>query len=177
MNKTTWPLTIFGGLVVLFVVGLMLNPKHVPSPLIGKPAPIIQAQDFISQQPFDSTELNQAWLLNAWASWCSGCYLEHEHLLSLAKTQPGLVIVGLNYKDKAAEAQQWLAQHGNPYTKVVFDPDGRIGMDWGLIGTPETFLIDAQGRVVDKWMGALTPERIAQSLLPALSKLNQQDAP
>jgi cytochrome c biogenesis protein CcmG/thiol:disulfide interchange protein DsbE len=172
MKKASWPLWIFGGLVALFVLGLMLNPRHVPSPLVGQMAPALQGTDLLSEQQINSADFNQAWLLNAWASWCSGCYLEHSHLMELTKTQPDLVVVGLNYKDQAGDAKAWLEKHGSPYQHVIFDPTGRIGMDWGLIGTPETFLIDAQGRVVDKWMGALTPERIERSLLPALQKLD-----
>lgn len=173
MKRTSWPLLIFVLLIILFVFGLLLNPRHIPSPLVGQMAPSLKGQDFISGEWVDMQNNNQAWLLNAWASWCRGCYIEHPHLLELAQ-QHDVLLIGLNYKDQSADAQAWLSQHGNPYHWIIEDPSGQIGLDWGLIGTPETFLIDAQGRVRDKWMGALTPERIEQQVLPAWQKIQQE---
>lgn len=171
MKRASWPLIIFLLLSLLFAVGLMLNPREVPSPLIGQQTPSLDGQQLDTSTSFQPEVLqHQAWLLNVWASWCTGCLTEHPLFKQLAQ-QPGLVLVGLNYKDEAKAAQDWLNLHGNPYDYVITDPQGRLGLDWGVYAVPETFLIDAQGIVQRKWIGALTQQQIEQELLPAWRSL------
>lgn len=167
MNKASWPLWGFVVLVVLFSAGLWLNPTKITSPLIGQTHPTLVGVQLENNKPFDAAQLeHQAWLLNVWASWCVGCRQEHPQLITLSQ-QPGLVLVGLNYKDDRDEAQSWLQKYQNPFDYMVQDLDGVIGLDWGVIAVPETFLINAQGRVQAKWSGALTDDMIEQQVLPA----------
>lgn len=173
MNKASWPLGLFGLLVVLFSVGMFLNPKSVPSPLIDKPHPPLNGLLLNGTEFNDQTLQHQAWLLNIWASWCVGCRREHPQLLALAQ-QPGLVLVGLNYKDTAESARDWLTQHQNPFDFVIQDPQGLIGLDWGVIALPETFLIDAQGKVRAKWTGALSEQQVQQEVLPLWQSLQRE---
>lgn len=172
MKRASWPFIGFVLLVMLFSIGLMLNPRDVPSPLINQPAPSLAGHLLGSSQPFHHEDyLNQAWLLNVWASWCTGCFVEHPEFIRLKKDYPNVVLIGLNYKDTTEQAQAWLSQYGNPYDAVVEDNSGRLGLDWGILGVPETFLIDAQGRVRAKWTGALTEARMAQEVIPAWQAL------
>lgn len=176
MKRASWPLIIFLLLSLLFAVGLMLNPREVPSPLIGQPAPALKGQLLATTEAFQIEELHhQAWLLNVWASWCVGCLVEHPLFKQLVQ-QPGLVLVGLNYKDESQAAQDWLNTHGNPYDYVISDQQGRIGLDWGVYAVPETFLIDAQGIVQRKWTGVLTQQQIDQELLPAWRSLKTTES-
>lgn len=156
MNKKLLiPLGLFIGLLVLFAVGLRLNPREIPSPLIGKPVPEFTAPVLGQAASFSPAQLQgKVWLLNVWASWCSSCRQEHGVLLELARQQR-VPLVGLNYKDTDAEAQQWL-NAGNPYQVVPVDAQGKIGIDLGVYGTPETFLIDRAGVVRAKHVGPLT---------------------
>lgn len=156
MNKKLLiPLGLFIGLLVLFAVGLRLNPREIPSPLIGKPVPEFTAPVLGQAVSFTPAQLQgKVWLLNVWASWCSSCRQEHGVLLELARQQR-VPLVGLNYKDTDAEAQQWL-NAGNPYQIVPVDAQGKIGIDLGVYGTPETFLIDRAGVVRAKHVGPLT---------------------
>jgi cytochrome c biogenesis protein CcmG/thiol:disulfide interchange protein DsbE len=176
MNKAGWPLWLFVLLVMLFSIGMFLNPKSVPSPLIDKPHPPIEGA-LINDGFFDDTKLkHQAWLLNIWASWCAGCRQEHPQLLALSQ-QPGLVLVGLNYKDTQQDADDWLQQNQNPFDYVIQDPQGLIGLDWGVIAVPETFLMDSQGIVRAKWTGALTEHQVQHEILPMWRSLNQEATP
>jgi len=174
VKKYLWPLGIFLVMLVFLAVGLRLDPREVPSPLIDKPAP-----------PFDLPVLQQAgrrfspaemrgkvWLLNVWASWCVSCREEHPHLVALSK-QKLIPLLGLNYKDEPQAAARWLAQFGNPYDFSVEDRDGRIGIDYGVYGVPETYLIDREGVIRYKRIGVLTPEILAEKVLPLARKLQQ----
>ena len=146
MNRFVLPLAVFILLVGLLGYGLRLDPKLVPSPLIDEPAPEFSLIMLEAPTRRLSTRdmLGQVWVLNVWASWCVGCREEHEVITRLA--QSNLVsVIGLNYKDKPAEAVAWLQQFGNPYATSLIDRDGRIGIDWGVYGVPETFVIDAEG--------------------------------
>jgi len=156
MNKKLLiPLGLFVGLLVLFAVGLRLNPREIPSPLIGKPVPAFTAPVLGQTVSFSPAQLQgKVWLLNIWASWCSSCREEHGVLLELARQQR-VPLVCLNYKDTDTEAQQWL-NAGNPYQIVPVDAQGKIGIDLGVYGTPETFLIDRAGVVRAKHVGPLT---------------------
>lgn len=167
------PLGLFFGLVAFLAVGLKLDPREVPSPLIGKPAPAFVLTRLDNAQKTIRREdlLGKVWMLNVWASWCVACREEHPLLMQFAARQL-LPIYGLNYKDSRAEGQQWLARFGNPYTASLFDGDGRVGIDWGVYGVPETFIIDQQGTIRFKHIGPLTPEVLRSRVEPLIRKLN-----
>ena len=167
------PLIIFGLLVVVLGVGLTLNPRLVPSPLIGKPAPVFELPLLNQSGVFSDKDLKgHITLVNVWASWCYACRQEHETVKHLAKS--GLRIIGLNYKDKKQDAQQWLAQLGNPYQVVVADVDGRVGIDWGVYGAPETFLVDEQGIIRHKVIGPVSSQDNYDALMQAIKKLTDK---
>lgn len=194
MNKFVWPLVGFALLVILLAVGLNLDPREVPSPLVGKPAP-----DFSLEQvgepgkrfgPKDMA--GKVWLLNVWSSWCVSCRQEHPLLVDFA-AQGKVPVVGLNYKEVRGDAEldtsgmtpaaetvmarkragQWLADHGNPYTLSVLDVDGRVGIDYGVYGVPETYVIDKAGVIRYKQIGPITPDVLGGKILPLIGELNK----
>lgn len=166
------PFIVFVVLAIFFYVGLSRNPREVPSPFIGKPAPAFaQPQLFEPAKTFAPADMQgQVWLFNVWASWCASCRDEHPHLVELAKTKR-LPIVGLNYKDQPDAAKAWLAQLGNPYTLSAIDPEGKIGIDYGVYGVPETYLIDRAGIIRHKQTGPVTPEVWREKFEPLLKEL------
>ena len=168
------PVAIFIVLVVFLAVGLKLDPREVPSPLVGKPAPAFELP--VLHQPdkrFTPSDMRgKVWLLNVWASWCVSCREEHPVLVGLAK-RGVMPILGLNYKDKGDEATAWLKQFGDPYDLSVVDSDGRIGIDYGVYGVPETYLIDAQGVIRFKQIGPVTPAVLEQKILPLAAALKK----
>ncbi len=166
------PLGVFLALSGFLGAGLFLNPGKIPSPLIGKPAP-----DFQLPRLHDPTQLvsnrdleGKVWMLNVWASWCVSCRYEHPLLVELARQQI-LPIYGLNYKDKRDEAIDWLRKFGDPYNHSVYDPDGRVGMDYGVYGVPETYVIDAEGVIRYKHIGPITAEALQNAILPLIREL------
>ncbi len=166
------PLAIFALLVALLFRGLSLDPKIVPSPLVGKPIPAFSLTrlDDPTATISDADFKGKVSLLNVWATWCVSCRGEHEVLVQLART--GQVdIYGLNYKDNRADAQRWLTQLGNPYIANAFDSDGRVGIDWGVYGTPETFIIDREGIIRHKHVGPITIEILKEEILPIVARL------
>ena len=172
MLKYLIPLVLFFVLVVFLAIGLGRDPHEVPSPLINKAAPTFRLSQLKDpSKTFSSEDMRgKVWILNVWASWCAPCLEEHPRLLELsrAKTVP---IVGLNYKDGRDAALKWLARHGDPYSTVVIDPEGRVGIDYGVYGVPETFVIDRQGIVRYKHIGPVTPEALQDRILPLVSRL------
>ena len=169
-----WVSGVFAALVVLLAVGLTLNPREVPSPLIGKPAP-----DFtlpLLQQPdktFSQKDmLGKVWILNVWASWCAPCIAEHPVVSELAK-QGSAPVVGLNYKDARENALPWLKRHGDPFYLTVSDVAGRIGIDYGVYGVPETYVIDKRGVIRFKHIGPLSREVAQQKVQPLVKELSQ----
>ena len=166
------PLAIFIVLVAFLYRGLSLDPKRVPSPLVGKPMPefsLPRLQD--ASATLGDTDLKgKVSILNIWATWCVSCRAEHEVLLQLAKSS-NVDIYGLNYKDERAKAQQWLVQLGNPYVANAFDADGRVGIDWGVYGAPETFIMDQQGIIRHKHIGPLSVDALNNEILPLIAKL------
>jgi cytochrome c biogenesis protein CcmG/thiol:disulfide interchange protein DsbE len=160
--------------VGFLAVGLRLNPREVPSPLIGKAAPAFDLP--VLHQPdkrFSPADMRgKVWLLNVWASWCESCRDEHPLLVELSK-KGTLPILGLNYKDKSEDARLWLKRFGDPYQLSVADADGRIGIDYGVYGVPETYLIDAQGVIRYKRIGAITPAVLQEKILPLLAELKK----
>lgn len=168
------PLAIFLVLAGFLYVGLGLNPREVPSPLVDKPAPAFQlAQLGRPDQSFSRDDMKgKVWMLNVWASWCTACREEHPLLVEIAR-QGTVPIVGLNYKDKPDAAKQWLAQWGDPYKLSVQDPVGRTGIEFGVYGVPETFLIDKNGVIRFKQIGPITPKVWQDKMLPLIRQLEQ----
>lgn len=169
--KFLLPLAVFVVIAAFFTAGLRLDSTLVPSPLIGKSAPSFNLPQLHADgsmfKPADYHGKN--WVLNVWASWCAACLDEHKLLMQLAAD--GVELVGLNYKDQPAAARRWLRDWGNPYTLTAVDDEGRAGIDWGVYGVPETFVIDRSGKIRFKHIGPLTKETIAAELLPLLGAL------
>jgi cytochrome c biogenesis protein CcmG/thiol:disulfide interchange protein DsbE len=164
------PLIIFAALALLLAVGLTLNPRELPSVMVGKPAPQFKLDRLDAPGQFSPDALKgQAWLLNGWASWCSACIQEHPELNRISREQQ-ITIVGLAYKDQDKDAKEWLQIRGNPYAVVVADRDGKTGIDYGVYGVPETFVIDKKGRITYKHIGAVTPDVFKNILQPELQK-------
>jgi cytochrome c biogenesis protein CcmG/thiol:disulfide interchange protein DsbE len=174
MNRYLIPFGVFLVLVAFLAVGLRLNPREVPSPLIGKPAPAFQLAQLHEngKQLAKQDMLGQVWLLNVWASWCVSCREEHPVLLELAKRNV-VPIYGLNYKDKRDDALGWLKQFGDPYALSIVDRDGRVGIDYGVYGVPETFVIDKAGVIRYKQIGPVTPQALKDKILPLVQQLQQ----
>jgi cytochrome c biogenesis protein CcmG/thiol:disulfide interchange protein DsbE len=174
MTRIVLILGAFGLLVLLLAIGLQLNPREVPSPLINKPAPAFELPQLASPaEKLSPQDLRgKVWLLNVWASWCVSCRDEHPLLVELSRTK-AVPIYGLNYKDNRADALAWLKQFGNPYTASVMDVDGRIGIDYGVYGVPETYLIDRAGVIRYKQIGPVTPEIIQKEILRRVKELEQ----
>ena len=194
MNRFVWPLIGFIVLVVLLAVGLRLNPREVPSPLVGKPAPDFALPKLAAMdQTFSPKDMKgKVWLLNVWASWCVSCRQEHPILVEIAKNK-AITLVGLNYKEVRGDgafdmdkisaeneralaverADAWLKRHGDPYALSVLDLDGRVGIDYGVYGVPETYVIDKQGVIRFKHIGPVTPDVFSGKILPLVAELNR----
>lgn len=169
------PLGAFVVLAIFLAVGLNRNPREVPSPLIGKPAPTFALATLHEPQRTLTTQdlRGRAWMLNVWASWCVACREEHPLLVAFAKTK-SVPLYGLNYKDQRDAGIRWLNALGNPYDASLFDADGRLGLDFGVYGVPETFIVDAQGIIRFKHIGPLTPEVLRDKVAPLLKTLTAQ---
>lgn len=171
-----WVVGIFIALVVLLAIGLSLNPREVPSPLIGKAAPRFELPLLHEPDKTFSPKslLGRVWMLNIWASWCPPCLLEHPIITELAETRAA-PIVGLNYKDARDDALAWLRRNGDPFLVSVADPHGRIAIEYGVYGVPETYVIDKRGMIRYKHIGPLTPEIAREKIRPLLAKLNGEE--
>ena len=194
MKRFLLPLVLFLVLAGFLAVGLKLDPREVPSPLIDKPAPAFQAPLLARPEVQISRQdlLGKVWMLNVWASWCVACRQEHPLLVRMAK-QKLVPVVGLNYKEVRGDgalnvrgmaleaetamaverARGWLSDHGDPYVLSVLDIDGRVGIDYGVYGVPETFLIDAEGRIRYKHIGPITPDSLQQVIMPKVEELRR----
>jgi len=194
MNRYFWILGGFAALVVLLAIGLGLNPRDVPSPLVGKPAPAFSLNILATPDktlgPKDMQ--GKVWLLNVWASWCVSCRQEHPVLVEFSK-KVDVPVIGLNYKEVRGDgafdmgkmpadeerklafqrANQWLSQHGDPYRLTVMDLDGRVGIDYGVYGVPETYVIDKAGVIRMKHTGPITPDVLGTKIMPLLAELNK----
>jgi cytochrome c biogenesis protein CcmG/thiol:disulfide interchange protein DsbE len=170
--RLAWVLGAFVALIVLLAVGLGLNPREVPSPLIGKPAPAFQLPLLaVPDKTFSEKDmLGNVWVLNVWASWCAPCLVEHPQITRLAAS--GATVVGLNYKDAREDAIPWLARNGNPFVASLYDGAGRIALDYGVYGVPETYVIDRKGVIRYKRIGPVTPEILRDKVEPLLKELN-----
>jgi len=168
------PLVLFVGLVAFLLMGLRHDPHEIPSPLINKSAPAFQLKQL--QDPtktFSAQEMRgRVWLLNFWGTWCVACREEHPLLIQYAKTN-AVPIYGVDYKDERATAMQMLVDEGNPYTLTASDPDGRLSIDYGVYGAPETFLIDRDGVIRYKQIGPITEDAWQKEILPRVKQLNQ----
>jgi len=167
------PLAVFVLLAAFLAVGLTRDPREVPSPFIGKAAPAFRLEQVADEKlAFAPADMKgKVWLLNVWASWCASCRIEHPLLVEMAKKNV-VPIVGLNYKDRREDALQWLARFGNPYSISAHDIEGKVGIDYGVYGAPETFVIDKQGVIRYKQIGPITPEALEKKIMPLLRELN-----
>ncbi len=179
--KFTIPLIAFVALVGLMLFGLSNDPKLIPSPFVGKPAPAFTLPRFYKPDESLSVEdmKGKVWMLNLWASWCGSCQAEHKVLTRFIKKEK-VPVIGLNYKDYGTEdygdaAKQWLAILGNPYYAVVVDKDGMAGIDWGVVGVPETFVMDKKGIVRYKFTGPIYQKAADEILSPLIEKLRKEE--
>ena len=194
MKRFLIPLAAFLVLVIFLAIGLTRDPRDVPSPLKDKPAPAFKLPQLAAAEKSFSPEdmKGKVWLFNVWASWCVSCRAEHPVLVEFSK-KVQIPVVGLNYKEVRGDgnfdmgkmpadderklafqrANQWLAQHGDPYTLTVMDIDGRVGIDYGVYGVPETYVIDKAGVIRMKHTGPVTPELLAKKIMPLLAELNK----
>jgi len=171
--KFAIPLAVFVALAIFLAIGLTRDPREVPSPFIGRAAPAFKLERLHDPKAAFGPEQmrGKVWLLNVWASWCVSCKVEHPLLVDLARTR-AVAIVGLDYKDQRDEGLRWLDRMGNPYELSAFDGDGRVGIDYGVYGVPETFVIDKQGVIRYKQIGPITPEALERTILPLVRQLN-----
>lgn len=194
MNRYYWILGAFVALVALLAVGLTLNPRDVPSPLVGKPTPAFTLPILATPDKTLSAQDMQGkvWLFNVWASWCVSCRQEHPVLVEFSKNNQ-VPLIGLNYKEVRGDgafdmgkmqpddekrlafqrANRWLADHGDPYTLTVMDLDGRVGINYGVYGVPETYVIDKTGVVRMKHTGPISPDVLNKKIMPLLAELNK----
>jgi len=175
MLRYLTPLAVFGVLVVFLCIGLYRDPHEVPSPLINKAAPTFRLPQLKEQsKTFSADEMRgKVWLLNVWASWCVSCREEHPLLIEYAKSG-AVPIYGLNWKDKREDALAWLDELGDPYVLSAADLDGRVAIDYGVYGAPETYVIDQSGTIRFKQIGAVTEDVWSQKILPLVQELNRQ---
>ena len=175
MLRYTLPLIIFIGLVLFFASGLQRDPREIPSPFINKPAPELGVPQLkIPEEKIYRQDLvGRPALVNVWASWCVACRAEHEILLRMAQ-ENRVPIIGLNYKDSREAALQWLEDLGDPYTRIAVDADGRIGIEWGVYGVPESFLLDPEGIIRYKQIGPLTWKVVEEKLFPLIQSFEAQ---
>ena len=172
MKRYLLPLAVFLVMAGFLAVGLNRDPHEIPSPLVDKPAPAFNLPRLDAPEQMISTQdlRGQVWLLNVWASWCVACRQEHPLLVELARNRT-LKVYGLNYKDKREDALGLLRKSGDPYVTSVSDTEGLVGIDYGVYGVPETFVIDKQGVIRHKQIGPITPEALRDTLLPLVKKL------
>jgi cytochrome c biogenesis protein CcmG/thiol:disulfide interchange protein DsbE len=175
MLKFIIPLLLFIVIAVFLALGLNLKPSEIPSPFINKPAPEFSAPKLDTpQQRLTPADLKgKVWLFNVWASWCVSCRAEHPILNQLAQ-QNAVVIIGLNYKDQSGDAKNWLKTLGNPYNVSIMDQDGRIGIEYGVYGVPESFIIDKKGLIRYKHTGPVRAEDVQKVFLPLIAKLQAE---
>lgn len=172
--KTLIPLALFGVLIVFLAIGLKRDPREVPSPLVNKAAPAFEVKQLAQGDAKFSPESmkGQVWVLNVFASWCVACKEEHPLLLDFARSRV-VPLIGLDYKDEAKDALLYLRQQGNPYQIIATDLDGRVGIDYGVYGVPESYVIDKNGVIRYKQIGPFTPEAMNKTILPLINELKK----
>ena len=175
MNRALIPLLAFIVLVIFLGIGLTKDPRKLPSPFIGKMAPdftlplLHKADEIFSPKSM----LGKVWILNVWASWCVSCRAEHQVLNNMIKTNK-VNLIGLNYKDEVADARRWLSRYGDPYQLSVSDVEGVAGIDWGVYGVPETFVMDKKGIVRLKHTGPVTNKDVMEEIIPLIKLLEKE---
>ncbi len=174
MKRFLIPLAAFFVLVIFLAIGLTRDPRDVPSPLKDKPAPAFRLPQLAAAEKSFSPEdmKGKVWLFNVWASWCVSCRQEHPLLVAFSK-EGKVPVVGLNYKDQLPDAKDWLAKFGDPYVLSAVDADGRVGIDYGVYGVPETYVIDKAGMIRMKHTGPITAESLKQQILPLVAELSK----
>jgi cytochrome c biogenesis protein CcmG, thiol:disulfide interchange protein DsbE len=174
MKRFLIPMGLFVVLVGFLAVGLRLDPREVPSPLVGKAAPQFELPQLANpEKKFSPVEMKgKVWMLNVWASWCVSCRQEHPVLVALSKSG-AVPIYGLDYKDARDDGLRWLNQFGDPYVMSLFDADGRVGIDYGVYGVPETYVIDKAGVIRYKHIGPVTREALDEKILPMVKELEK----
>ncbi len=172
--KRVLPLAVFVVIVIFLGIGLTLNPREIPSPLIGKPVPKFSLPPVLGRDKglSDADLKGEVSLVNVFASWCAACRQEHPLLMELSRKQV-VPIHGLNYKDEPEDAANWLRMLGDPYTRIGSDLDGRVGIEWGVYGVPETFIIDRNGYIAHKHIGPISVEDWEEELLPMIQRLRK----
>lgn len=175
MIRYAIPIIIFIVMVVVLGLGLGHDPRYVPSPFIGKPAPHLNlaSLDFPEQRITKQQLLGKPWVLNVFASWCATCGQEAPQVAELARH---VLLVGMDKEDDPANARRWLMQHGNPYAMILVDPDGKASIDWGVYAVPESFIVDKKGVVRYKVIGAITESELREKILPLLKQLMAEPA-
>lgn len=175
MKRTLWPLIVFMVLVVFLAIGLTKDPRKLPSPFIGKAAPAFTLPQLHQLNKIFSPKdmLGKVWILNVWASWCVSCRAEH-HVLNSMINNNNVNLIGLNYKDEVADARRWLSRYGNPYQLSVSDIEGTAGIEWGVYGVPETFIMDKKGIVRLKHTGPVTNKDITEEIIPLIKRLEKE---
>ena len=173
MKRYFLPLGVFVVMLGFLALGLTLKPRELPSPLLGKPAPSFALPTLNAPATSLSTRdlRGQVWVLNVWASWCVACRDEHATMVEMAKLKL-VPIYGLNYKDQRADALGWLARFGDPYVASLSDTDGLVGIDYGVYGVPETFVIDKAGVIRRKFVGPVTAQTVRDEIVPLVARLN-----
>ena len=169
--KKIIPLILFLVIAVFLFLSLNSNPSKLPSPLLGKTFPSIEGKDFYTDEPVKATELfaDKMTLVNVWASWCTTCRQEHHMMMKIANNKD-LQLIGINYKDTRTDGKKFLEMMGNPFDVIIFDPSGKIGLDLGVYATPETFLVNQQGVVLYKHIGAIDSEVWEEDFIPRIKK-------
>ncbi|HKY92381.1 MAG TPA: DsbE family thiol:disulfide interchange protein [Nevskiaceae bacterium] len=171
------PVVVLVLLLVVLRIGLKHDPREVPSPLIGKPAPAFSLPVLDADRTLSLESLKgRTVLVNFFASWCAGCQVEHPLLLKLARRDQ-VPIVGMDYKDEPADGREWLARRGNPYETVAIDRQGAVGLDWGVYGVPETYVVGPDGTILYKHIGPVTEEAWRDRIAPLMGRTAVAGAP
>lgn len=167
------PIAFFSALIPIFIFGLQNDSTTLPSALINKPAPIIALADLTTGQPqlINQQLMSKIWVMNIWASWCIPCKDEHQQLIALHQQRPHIPIIGINYKDQRENALAWLEKLSNPYTISLSDSEGRTGIDYGVYGVPETFIIDTAGNIRYKHIGPITVSDLSSTIIPIIDSI------
>jgi len=174
--KALTPLVLFVALAALLFYGLKLDPRKVPSPLVGRPAPQFSLPSLKdpARTVSDADFKDKISLVNVWASWCVSCRAEHGELMKISREEKGVQILGLNWKDDPADATRMLRTYGDPYVVSAFDPDNRVGIDWGVYGAPETFVVDGEGIIRYKHIGPIDRKVWEQTLRPLVQEIKAE---
>ena len=174
-GRYLWPLAIFAVIAVFLGVGLTLNPREIPSPLTGKPVPEFRLEPVKGRTlGLAASDLRgEVSIVNVFASWCVECRAEHPLWMQL-RAEGSVPLHGLNYKDRPDDAARWLGELGDPYTRTGADLNGRVGIDWGVYGVPETFVVDKRGMIRHKVIGAVTRKTLDETMLPLVRRLQAE---